>query len=180
VRVHRTFAFVDLSGFTRFTDTHGDEEAVAALTCFRSVVRSIGSDFGVRIAKWLGDGAMFVAVDGPPLVAAVLELQERLEAADMPLPIRAGLSSGDVILLEGDDYTGGAVNLAARLCDMAAPFEMLVTEEVAAMAPPGVQVQPVGDWTVAGFGAPVRIARILRASVPDPAAEALASGDVNA
>ncbi len=124
MRVPRTFAFVDLSGFTRFTDLHGDDEAVAVLTQFRYSVRSIASDVGVRIAKWLGDGAMLVAVEGPSLVKAVVELQERFTDDGM-LPVRAGLAWGRVILFEGDDYTGGAVNLASRLCDLAQPFEVL-------------------------------------------------------
>ncbi len=130
MRVPRTFAFVDLSGFTRFTDLHGDDEAVAVLAQFRSSVRSIASDVGVRIAKWLGDGAMLVAVEGPSLVSAVVEVQERF-ALDGLLPVRAGLAWGRVILFEGDDYTGGAVNLASRLCDLAQPFEVLATAEVA-------------------------------------------------
>ena len=129
----RTFAFVDLSGFTRFTDLHGDDEAVAVLAQFRTAVRSIASDVGVRIAKWLGDGAMLVAVEGPSLVSAAVELQERF-ALDGLLPVRAGLAWGRVILFEGDDYTGGAVNLASRLCDLAQPFEVLATAEVARRA----------------------------------------------
>ena len=56
MRVRRYFAFVDLCGFTRFTEVHGDEEAVAVLTGFRTLVRFIASEHGVRVAKWLGDG----------------------------------------------------------------------------------------------------------------------------
>ncbi len=93
MRVPRTFAFVDLSGFTRFTDLHGDDEAVAVLTQFRYAVRSIASDVGVRIAKWLGDGAMLVAVEGPALVRAVVEL-ERTFNDDGLLPVRAGPGVG--------------------------------------------------------------------------------------
>ena len=56
-RVERSFAFVDLSGFTRYTDVQGDDEAVDILSAFRAVVRGVASTHGVRIAKWLGDGA---------------------------------------------------------------------------------------------------------------------------
>jgi class 3 adenylate cyclase len=174
MRVPRSFAFVDLSGFTRFTDLHGDDEAVAVLSQFRTEVRSITSDVGVRVAKWLGDGAMFVSVDGSALVEATVELSERFADEGM-LPVRAGLASGAVILFEGDDYTGGAVNLAARLCDLAAPLEVLATEEVAAAVPAGVDTLPVGDHSISGFAAPVPVVRLTRAARPDPAAEALAS-----
>jgi adenylate cyclase len=177
VRVPRTFAFVDLSGFTRFTDLHGDDEAVAVLTQFRYAVRSIASDVGVRIAKWLGDGAMLVAVEGPALVRAVVEL-EKIFNDDGLLPVRAGLAWGEVILFEGDDYTGGAVNLASRLCDLAQPFEVLATAEVARALPDGVVAFPVGPKQVPGFGAPVSVCRLTYVhaadSPADPAADAAA------
>ena len=63
VRVERWFAFVDLSGFTSFGDEFGDDESVRVLTLFRSAVRKVATDFGVRIAKWLGDGCMLVSVE---------------------------------------------------------------------------------------------------------------------
>src|SRR5512132_2275698 len=127
MRVRRYFAFVDLCGFTRFTEVHGDEEAVSVLTGFRTLVRYIASEHGVRVAKWLGDGAMFVSTDGPALAAA---LGARASDA-VDLPIRAGFSGGDVILFEGDDYIGGPVNLASRLCDVAAPAETLAGADMA-------------------------------------------------
>lgn len=79
MRVPRTFAFVDLSGFTSFTDTHGDEEAGDVLAAFRKAVRDVSSRRGVRVAKWLGDGAMLVGVESGPLVEAVLEMEERVD-----------------------------------------------------------------------------------------------------
>ena len=62
-RFERTFAFVDLSGFTTFTDRWGDKAAVEVLNDFRFLVRTVASRKGIRIAKWLGDGAMLVAVE---------------------------------------------------------------------------------------------------------------------
>ena len=61
-RFDRTFAFIDLSGFTRFTDLMGDKAALEEINTFRAIVREIASRKGIRIAKWLGDGAMLVAV----------------------------------------------------------------------------------------------------------------------
>src|ERR1700716_870863 len=56
MRVRRYFAFVDLCGFTRFTEVHGDEEAVAGLTDFRLLVRDVAARPGVRVGRWLGGG----------------------------------------------------------------------------------------------------------------------------
>ena len=94
MRVERTFAFVDLCGFTHFTSTHGDERAVDVLTRFRAAVRAIGSSHGVRVAKWLGDGAMFVSTTREPLVEAILDLAERADEAGVRLSLRAGLAGG--------------------------------------------------------------------------------------
>ena len=40
-RVDRTFAFIDLSGFTAFTDAEGDGAAVRVLEDFRRIVRRV-------------------------------------------------------------------------------------------------------------------------------------------
>jgi len=162
MRVGRYFAFVDLCGFTRFTDTHGDEQSVAVLTAFRAAVRQVASDHGVRVAKWLGDGVMFVSTEGAQLVAAVVELEGRV---DTDLPIRAGLAGGDVILFEGDDYIGGPVNLAARLCDAAQPHELLADADIADVVPDGVETLPGGPRMVPGFVQPVETLALGR---PEP------------
>jgi adenylate cyclase len=160
VRVERAFAFIDLSGFTSFSDENGDEESVRVLTLFRSAARKVATDFGVRIAKWLGDGAMFVAVDARQLVCAVLEFERLVSDLDLPLEIHAGMADGQVILLEGDDYTGGPVNLASRLADAAGPCEILCTPALAALAPADAWVDHAGKIEVPGFHQPVEVTRL--------------------
>ncbi|MEX0947485.1 MAG: adenylate/guanylate cyclase domain-containing protein [Acidimicrobiia bacterium] len=168
MRVERAFAFIDLCGFTRFTDAHGDEQAVDVLTRFRADVREIASDHAVRVDKWLGDGVMLVSTDDDRLVASVLSLMSRDDGSDAVLPLRAGLAAGAVILLEGDDYVGSSVNLAARLCSAAAPNETLATMRLAAAVPPGADVVPVGALEVPGFVQPVEVARIERQRLTTP------------
>ena len=127
-RVLRTFAFIDLCGFTDFVDDHGDDGAVHELQVLRAVVREITPMFGVRVEKWLGDGVMLVGVDPEPVVGAVLAI-ERRHARLGQLALRGGVACGAVILLEGDDYVGRAVNLASRLCDVAAPGQLLAASD---------------------------------------------------
>jgi hypothetical protein len=81
MRVPRTFVFVDLSGFTRYAEEKGDLAAGDVLSAFRAVAREVASDRGVRIAKWLGDGCMVVAMDHNDAVVFSLELQRRATAA---------------------------------------------------------------------------------------------------
>ncbi len=156
-RVQRTFGFLDISGFTRFTDQCGDSASVSALAEFRLVVREVSSNHGVRVDKWLGDGAMFVGVETVPLVEAMLSIESILQQRGFPLPLRAGIAEGMVILFEGDDYIGTPVNLASRLCAEAGSGQTLVTESVAAAMPASVWRQSEGEVEVRGLHDPVPV-----------------------
>ncbi len=123
IAVNRTFAFIDITGFTAFCDREGEQAAVELLTEFRTHVRDIAARRGVRVAKWLGDGAMLVSVDEGPIVAAVAELVARCGAVSVVT--HAGICSGTVLLFEGDDYVGRPANLASRLCEVADPGQIL-------------------------------------------------------
>ena len=159
MRVERWFSFVDLSGFTSFADQFGDEESVRVLTLFRGAVRQVATEFGVRIAKWLGDGCMLVSVEPPNLIAAVTKLEALTHELELPLSVHAGCAGGAVILLEGDDYTGRSVNLAARLATVARPHEILATVDLAEHTPAGTRFEPAGMISVAGIQEPVELVR---------------------
>jgi class 3 adenylate cyclase len=60
-------------------------------------------------------------------VACALELVDALRGIGVPL--RAGVHVGE-IELRGDDVSGLAVHVASRVCDVAAPGEVLVTRTV--------------------------------------------------
>jgi adenylate cyclase len=127
----RSFAFVDLCGFTAHMEAHGDAIAVQSLASLREATRAAAGEHGVRIGKWLGDGAMLVGTEHDPVVACALGLGARLQPGFRP-PVRGGVSTGPVVLFEGDDYVGWAVNVAARLC-AAGPWQILVADSEAAM-----------------------------------------------
>jgi adenylate cyclase len=171
VRVTRTFAFVDLSGFTALTEGHGDEYAVEVLERFRSQVRKTCSRRGVRIAKWLGDGAMFVGVEAQPLLSAILEIQAAPAQAFGPVTVRCGVSRGSVILLEGDDYIGHAVNVASRLCDLAGPGTVLATPGVVADLPAWGTAARRGAAEVKGLEEPLPLVELSRQPAPPNAVE---------
>ena len=160
MRVFRCFAFVDMCGFTRLNETLGDEEAVQVLAAFRALVRQLAPDHGIRVGQWRGDGAMFVSTQTDSIVAGMLDLVERLESADIVLPLRIGIASGDVILFEGDDFIGMAINLASRLCDVAGAGEILATAEVVAEMGDGFEAVPLGARAIPGLVAPIDIWRI--------------------
>lgn len=159
MRVTRCFAFLDLCGFTAFTEARGDAAAVAVLAQLRTLVRVNAESHGVRVTKWLGDGAMLSGIDGADVLDCARTAVERLDVEDGPHP-RAGVCAGAVIMFEGDDYIGAAVNVAARLCDAAGPRQVLVAS---ASLPPEVLAdcaRPLAPMALAGVGAPVEVSEV--------------------
>ena len=171
VLVKRGFAFVDLCGFTEYTDREGIGAATQVLAAFRATGREIASRRGVRIAKWLGDGAMVVAVDPTPLLEAILEAELRVAGVSAPLALRAGVTWGEAILFEGDDYVGTPVNLAARLCDLAGPNVALVGEGLDPFLPPWAAIEEDGTLEVKGFDEPIRRRRLYLPVVGESAVD---------
>lgn len=172
MRVERCFGFLDLCGFTEFTERHGDEHTVVVLARFRTMLREIAARRGVRVAKWLGDGAMLSSPDTEAVAAMVLETAARVDAGDLPLKLRAGLAQGAVVMFEGDDYIGRAPNVASRLCDAAGPGEVLCTREVASLAPRWASAGETRAYPAPGFRRPLDACRLTVGSaqtmVTDP------------
>lgn len=161
IAVERTFAFVDVSGFTLYCDRNGERAAIALLTRFRSVVRDVAARRGVRVAKWLGDGVMLVDSAEGPIVATAVEIVARCSAVE--LETHAGIAVGTVLIFEGDDYVGRPVNLAARLCDAADAGEVL-TVDLADPFPDWVEVKGSLQVKVTGVG---RVAGVQSIGVMD-------------
>lgn len=147
--LERWFAFVDVCGFTSFTERNGSLAALDLLSRFRDSVRSVTARRGVRVLKWLGDGALLVGVEAGPVVAAVCELGLRF--ADDAFEVHAGIAGGHVLLFEGDDYIGPAANHAARLCEAARPGEVLASG-VGHCLPDWVEIVDVRSVTASGIG----------------------------
>jgi class 3 adenylate cyclase len=160
MRVPRTFAFLDLCGFTNYTAAFGDDAAGRILSTFRTLVREVASERGVRVAKWLGDGCMVVAVEQRAAIEFVMDLERRANRVCAPLMLRAGLATGPALLFEGDDYIGSAVNMAARLCDHAQNVDVLMPTMQLERLPEGVRAEPFGEIELRGFPGTVDVVRL--------------------
>jgi adenylate cyclase len=148
--VERAFAFVDLCGFTGFMATNGEHAAIDALEMLHRVTGDVATRRGVRVAKWLGDGAMLVGVDVGPTIATAAELVARFEGESFAL--RGGVAHGEALLFGGNDYVGRPVNLAARLCSVARPGELLAVGYPARALPTWIAVLGTRDVTLRGLG----------------------------
>lgn len=158
--------FTDLVGFTAYTDLHGDRAAVDVLDRQSSLVAGAIGDAG-RIVKELGDGLMLWFDDSDRALSSTQTIlgsvAEARDAEDFPLAVRMGMHVGEVIE-RGDDIVGHAVNIAARVAELAGPGELLVTDHVVRSLDDSGHVpafRPVGPTRVRGVAEPIWIHRLV-------------------
>lgn len=155
-RVSIAICFIDLTGFTRFTEEEGDEEALDRVEQFvEGVEQSLPSE--ATIVKTIGDEVMVVSPDPARLTHwAVNFLTQHTER---PRP-RVGIHYGSAVYRDGD-YFGGDVNLAHRIVGRAIAGEVMVTEAVAATLNPNVQPQleceAIGEVQLKGIPEPTAL-----------------------
>jgi class 3 adenylate cyclase len=150
--------FTDIADSTALTERMGDaafREAARALDAeMREAIRERG---GTPVeGKVLGDGVMAVFESAAQAIAAGRGCAELSEASDLKLHV--GLHAGDVIREEGNVY-GGAVNVAARVCGLSAPGEVLLSDIVRGLARTSADVpfEDRGERELKGVGEPVRV-----------------------
>ena len=125
-QVNVTLCFIDLTGFTRYTEEEGDIEALDVVENFVAAVEST-LPREATIVKTIGDEVMVVSPDAASLTEWAVEFLGRF--AQRPQP-RVGIHFGDAVYRDGD-YFGSQVNLAHRVVNRALAGEVLVTDRVA-------------------------------------------------
>jgi peptide/nickel transport system substrate-binding protein len=170
----RTFLIADVRGYTRFTQTRGDEAAAALAGRFAAVVADVVEKRDGRLLELRGDEALVVFGSPRQAVRCGLELQARFveeTIADpkLPLGVGIGIDSGEAIPVRGG-YRGAALNLAARLCATAAAGQVQASAEVTHLARriDGVRYVDRGQMSFKGIDQPTRVVRIVPEGV-DPA-----------
>jgi adenylate cyclase len=153
-RVQMTFCFVDLTGFTRYTEEEGDEEALDLVERFVETVEATLPAEAV-IVKTIGDEVMVVSPDPVTLTEWAVGFLSLFPARPRP---RVGIHFGRAVYRDGD-YFGGDVNLAHRVVNRALGGEVLVTAAVAdAIGASGyLEFDPIGEVELPGFPAPVEL-----------------------
>jgi adenylate cyclase len=160
-----TVGFVDLVDSTRFAGRVSADELATALARFDALASEVVHMRGGHVVKMIGDAVMFVAADASAALHSALVLVDTLATDGALPPARAGLTTGEVVLRDGD-YYGGTVNTAARVAKLADPGSVLATaatrDALAADAPFAWHDERVVHVT--GVDQPVTVARCSAAS----------------
>jgi class 3 adenylate cyclase len=117
--------FTDLVDSTQRAVDEGDTHWRDLLDLHDRAVQQCVRHHGGRVVKYTGDGVLALM----PSAAGALEAAQsiRHHLADQGLRVRAGIHVGDVDV-RGDDVSGLAVNIAARIMSHAHAGDTLVSE----------------------------------------------------
>lgn len=131
------FLFMDVKGFTTFSETRRPDEVVAALNALFGPATEAIHACGGDVDKYIGDCifAAFRRTDGALRAAKrLLELVAARRAAGHPFDVRIGVNAGRAIRANVGSrdrreytYIGDAVNLAQRLESNCAPGRALIS-----------------------------------------------------
>ncbi len=165
--VHATVVFTDLFGSTSVYEALGNAQATQAVTQVTDWIAKTIVEHGGRVVKLLGDGVLALFQNNQAAIDAVVEIQRRHQermaktAVAHRLPIRVGISRGDVEIVAGDCY-GDAVNVAARLSDLSGAHQIwansLALEGINEAA--GVRYRVLGPITIRGRAEPCTVYQV--------------------
>jgi class 3 adenylate cyclase/tetratricopeptide (TPR) repeat protein len=162
-----TVLFCDVAGYT-LAGERLDPEALRNLQSrYFDVARIALERHGATVEKFIGDAVM--AVFGVPQVheddalrAARAALELHAAVSELELETRIGVATGEVVAGSGDALvTGDAVNVAARLEQLATPGDILIGESTHRLVADAVAADTVGPLEMKGKAEPVPAWRLV-------------------
>jgi class 3 adenylate cyclase len=171
-----TIMFVDMRGFTAFSETAAPEDVLGVLREYHAEVGRLVNLHEGTIEHFAGDGVMLIfndpaPLDDPAMAAVRMALDLRDAVARLSLGwrklgyqlgcgmgIAQGFATIGTIGFAGrQDYgvIGAVNNLAARLCGEAAPGQILVAQRVFGRVEDRVVAESMGELKLKGLHAPV-------------------------
>jgi adenylate cyclase len=184
LKTHRreiTVVFLDLRGFTAFTETAEPEEVMGVLREYHAAMGRLILEHEGTLERFTGDGIMVFFNDPAPVPdpaarAARMALAMQHEVASLAagwakrgyqLAMGVGIAQGYATIggigFEGRiDYgaIGTVTNLAARLCGEAEGGEILVSQRVRGELDDAFQLEEAGQLTLKGFARPIPAFRL--------------------
>ncbi|MBN9371396.1 MAG: hypothetical protein ABS53_02940 [Hydrogenophaga sp. SCN 70-13] len=176
---HKTVLVIDLVESVRLM-AHNEEQVVRLWRGFvHHATTEVLPPHGGRLVKSLGDGLLAEFEHPAQAVRAAMALHRHFDSANQNLPaaqqlhLRAGLNATQLYIDDNDIY-GQGVNLAARVADLAAPGETVVTASVYDAIVVGIDAdvqdrgesylkhwpEPVRTWTVTPVAAQGAVPRM--------------------
>jgi class 3 adenylate cyclase len=162
-RVLATLLFVDIVESTSRTARMGDAMWQRLLERFDGVVQRQLTRFRGRVVNTRGDDYL-ATFDGPARAVACAQAV-RDGVRGLGLEVRAGLHTGEVVP-HGNDITGLAVDIAARISALAQPSEIIVSRTVVDLvAGSGLSFVDAGLHTLKGISQPWQVFRVVASEI---------------
>lgn len=138
----RTVLVLDMSGFSLLTRRHGVVHYLSMVRRMHETVRPIVHDLGGSVVKFEADNA-FTVFPGPDAgiqaaiaINAATQAENVGYAAEFGIQLTSGIDHGRILLIEGQDFFGDAVNIASKLGEeLAEPGEILVSKTAIDLLP---------------------------------------------
>jgi class 3 adenylate cyclase len=158
----RTILFTDLESSVAMTQKLGDAGMMDLLRAHDAIIRAaLVAHAGIEV-KHTGDGIMACFTSVSAAIDCAIAVQKGFASYNQMHPeralgVRVGLSAGEPVE-EHQDLYGAAVQMAARVCQMAEPGEILVQNVVRELSL-GKTIPFVdrGETHLKGFDQPVRL-----------------------
>ncbi len=160
-----TFLFTDIEGSTALLRRSGDDVYALILADHHGLIRSALAARGGRELNTLGDG-FFASFPSPrECVAAVIDMQQALEAHAWPagehVRVRMGVHTGEAAHTLATGVLGLDVHRAARIAAVAHGGQILLSETAAALMrdalPAGATLRDLGPHRLKDLGHPEQI-----------------------
>jgi class 3 adenylate cyclase len=180
--------FGDLRGFTAFSARAEPDVVMAVLREYYEAIGAVITRHEATLVRFAGDGVM-VLVNAPvvcenpahhglrlatDMQAAVQSLVDGWCARGYAMGFGVGIAMGPATVgtvgYEGRlDYTaiGNVVNLASRLCGLAADAQILVDPVVAERVKDRFALVTLGKRTIKGYDHPLQVFAVARSAVRD-------------
>lgn len=135
----RVILFADIRGFTSWSETHTSLEVADMLEEFYSSAERVWSMHPYVFVKHTADEVLVVYENSQEAVNSALKIRDQVRAKldSIGLSIGIGINMGQVtegalgsINRKNYDVVGAAVNIASRICGVAGPSEILISESV--------------------------------------------------
>jgi adenylate cyclase len=135
-RFRRTLVvmFSDIQGSTAYFEKHGDAAGLLMVHQCNDTIRRLVLKHGGAVIKTIGDGTMVTFPEAKGAIEAAIEIQMALMKfrTDRPeaerIALRIGMHYGTGIVRTNDVF-GDVVNTASRVESVAAPGQIVVSEE---------------------------------------------------